>query len=347
MLGVTCGMRRRCLLVGLLLVLMLVPRAASADKRIALVITNQAYTQAGAQLINTYRDGDLVTAALQKVGFKVWVARDTASEGAMLQVIGEHARRIAEAGPDTVGFFYYSGHGAADGPNGANYLIPTAVPLTHVSQLPLMAVRLDRITTTLASAGKISFVVFDACRNVPLQRESKDLVFKGFAPFHEQRGLLIAYATEPGNVAIDQSIYAQALAEELIKPGLEAGQVFRAVTRRVLRDTQDRQSPEYLDKRLYDFQFVPSPATPSQPTALLTPAPPPTRCDGVEITVGQDGPRCFNPGAGKTEWFRDLEAGPEMVVVPAGQEAQIQKNKDLETPPRYKTANRYVIEVAI
>jgi formylglycine-generating enzyme required for sulfatase activity len=28
--------------------------------------------------------------------------------------------------------------------------------------------------------------------------------------------------------------------------------------------------------------------------------------------------RWFLPGAGKTEWFRDLEAGPEMVVVPAG-----------------------------
>jgi formylglycine-generating enzyme required for sulfatase activity len=26
----------------------------------------------------------------------------------------------------------------------------------------------------------------------------------------------------------------------------------------------------------------------------------------------------FKPGAGKTEWFRDYEAGPEMVVVPAG-----------------------------
>jgi hypothetical protein len=44
---------------------------------------------------------------------------------------------------------------------------------------------------------------------------------------HEQRSLLIAYATEPGNVAIFQT--AKALAEELVKPGLEAGQVFRAV----------------------------------------------------------------------------------------------------------------------
>jgi hypothetical protein len=40
---------------------------------------------------------------------------------------------------------------------------------------------LEKITATLSSAGKMSFVVFDACRNVPLQRETKNLAFKGFA----------------------------------------------------------------------------------------------------------------------------------------------------------------------
>src|SRR5262245_46910304 len=95
---------------------------AHAEPRIALVVTNQAYTQAGAGLTNTHRDGELVQAALEKVGFKVWVARDTASEGALLQAIGAHVQRLSEAGPDAVGFLYYSGHGAADRPNGENYL---------------------------------------------------------------------------------------------------------------------------------------------------------------------------------------------------------------------------------
>ena len=237
------------------------PRA-TAERRLALVIANQAYTQAGARLTNTHRDGDLVKSALEKVGFKVWVVRDTANEGAMRKAIGDHVERLARAGPEAVGFLYYSGHGAADRPDGANYLIPTEAPLTHASQLPLMGVRLDSITTTLANAGKINFVVFDACRNVPLQRADKDLTFKGFAPVREQRGLLVAYATEPGSVAVDQSIYATALAEEIAKPGLEASQAFRAVTRRVLKDTGDKQSPEYLDKRLFDFHFAAATAPP-------------------------------------------------------------------------------------
>jgi formylglycine-generating enzyme required for sulfatase activity len=277
----------------IVLVLALLPSLARAEARIALVITNQAYTQPGAQLSNTYRDGEVVKSALEKVGFKVWVVKDTTSEGALLQAIGEHVQRLAEAGPDAVGFLYYSGHGAADRPDGANFLIPTAAPLTHASQLPLMAVRLDRITQTLANSGRMSFVVFDACRNVPLQRETKDLSFKGFAPVREQNGLLVAFATEPGNIAVDQSVYANALAETLGKSGLEAGQVFRQVRQRVRRETGDKQSPEYLDRRERDFSFADASAHVAQP-ALASPS--------------------YAPG----QSFRDCPSCPEMVVIPAG-----------------------------
>jgi uncharacterized caspase-like protein len=255
----------------IVLALALLPSLAYAEARIALVIANQAYTQPGAQLSNTYRDGEVVKAALEKAGFKVWVVKDTASEGALLQAIGEHVQRLAEAGSDAVRFLYYSGHGAADRPDGANYLIPTAAPLSQASQLPLMAVQLDRITQTLTNTGRMSFVVFDACRNVPLVRETKDIAFKGFAPLHEQNGLLVAFATEPGNVAVDQSLYAKALAETLVKPGLEAGQVFRQVRLRVRAATGSAQSPEYFDKRDHDFSFADAPASVRQPSAVTRP----------------------------------------------------------------------------
>lgn len=282
------------LVCGLWVALLTIAHPASAEPRIALVIANQRYTQPGAKLTNTHRDGDLVKAALEKVGFKVWVVRDTANEGAMLKAISDHTQRLAAAGPDAVGFLYYSGHGAADRTDGANYLIPTEVPLAHVRDLPLMAVRLDRITAALADAGRINFVVFDACRNVALQRDGKDFGFKGFAPIREQRGLLVAYATEAGNVAVDESIYAKALAEEIVKPGLEAGQVFRSVTQRVEAATDAKQSPEFLDKRRFDFQFA----------AAVAPLPP---NDPIAALV---------PGSGQSA--RDCAACPEMVVVQAG-----------------------------
>ena len=51
-----------------------------------------------------------------------------------------------------------------------------------------------------------------------------------------------------------------------------------------------------------------------KPAVVITPA----RCDGVELTVGQGDRRCLKPGAGKTEWFKDCDTCPSMVVVPAG-----------------------------
>ena len=90
----------------------------------------------------------------------------------------------------------------------------------------------------------MSFVVFDACRNVPLRRETKD--FKGLHPC-ERNGLLVAFATEPGNVAVDESLYAKALADAIITPGLEAGHVFRPARLRVREATRQQQSPEYFD----------------------------------------------------------------------------------------------------
>ena len=61
---------RISVLVCLLLAL---TTAATAQTRIALVITNQSYSQPGARLTNTHRDGVVVKAALEKVGFQVWL----------------------------------------------------------------------------------------------------------------------------------------------------------------------------------------------------------------------------------------------------------------------------------
>jgi len=40
------------------------------------------------------------------------------------------------------------------------------------------------------------------------------------------------------------------------------------------------------------------------------------------------------PGAGKTEWFKDIDIGPEMVVVPAGEFMMGSNDDDREKPPR-------------
>jgi hypothetical protein len=83
-------------------------------------------------------------------------------------------------------------------------------------------------------------VVFDACRNtLRLTRPGSRAVVqsKGFVPERQENGMLIAYATSEGELASDVGAgagpYARVLAEEIVKPGIEAVVMFRAVQRRV------------------------------------------------------------------------------------------------------------------
>ena len=66
----------------------------------------------------------LLEGVLKRLGFVVTTVHDAGLAG-LHQAVNAYARRTRQAGPDAVGFFYYSGHGAADG--ATNYLIPVDV----------------------------------------------------------------------------------------------------------------------------------------------------------------------------------------------------------------------------
>jgi hypothetical protein len=103
---------------------------------------------------------------------------------------------------------------------------------TEAGELWDQSLRLTEITRKLKTeAGNAThFVVFDACRNkLRLTRAgSRTLVHsKGFVPVAHENGILIAYATAEDKLASDVGAgagpYAQALAEEIAKPGVECG----------------------------------------------------------------------------------------------------------------------------
>ena len=84
------------------------------------------------------------------------------------------------------------------------------------------------------------YLVFDACRNELNVAGSNAKALgsdKGFVPVSDTSGLLIAYATAPRRTASDAGDgggpYARMLAEELVKPGVEAVSMFRNVQIRV------------------------------------------------------------------------------------------------------------------
>ena len=223
----------------LLVVVLPTVALAQAEKRIALLIGNLVYSAEVGVLANPHNDVALLERTLKGLGFEVATLRD-ADLATLTRAVNAYARRLASAGQGAVGFFYYSGHGASDG--GANYLIPTDVKTTEAGELWDQSLRLTEITRKLRSeAGNAThFVVFDACRNTLKLRKpgTRALVqSKGFVPVMQENGMLIAYATAEGELASDvgdgAGPYAKVLADEIIKPGVEAVAMFRRVQVRV------------------------------------------------------------------------------------------------------------------
>jgi formylglycine-generating enzyme required for sulfatase activity len=269
-------------------------RAEKAKVRHALIVTNQAYSGPIGRLDNPHQDGRLIADALAKVSFDVVHVKD-ADKARLQAAIATFITTITEAGTDAAAFFYYSGHGAAVDKYGDNYIIPVEAPVTHNAQLPFLALKLGDVIEGIAAAGaRSSFIVIDACRNTPFTSATKAAT-KGLRAEKERGGVMIAYATEPGNVALDNNAYARALATEIVRPGQPAVLMFRAVRRRVLKASANAQFPWTRDGLVEEFYFAGSDRRDAEAAARRTGPPAP----GTRL---RDCPRC-----------------PELVVVPKGE----------------------------
>ncbi len=161
---------------------------ANAEKRLALLIGNQGYTNEIGPLANPHNDVALLEKAIKRLGFEVWTVRDAGFID-MHQAVNAHVRRLREAGSNAVGLFYYAGHGESN--SGTNYLIPVDVRSPEEGDLWDRSLRVSEITRILKTeaASAKHFVVLDACRNNLKLRKagSKALVVPGGAGAQESR----------------------------------------------------------------------------------------------------------------------------------------------------------------
>jgi uncharacterized caspase-like protein len=167
-----------------LIVILFISFTAPAETRLALLIGNQDYAAKVGPLKNPLHDIDLVGAALSKLGFTVTkLANGTKAQ--MDEAIRRYADQLRRAGPDAVGFFYYSGHGAANPDTNINYLIPADLDSTDSDALWYRWVEQPAVIELLSQRAATHFVVFDACRNeLNLSGEAAKALGadKGFVP---------------------------------------------------------------------------------------------------------------------------------------------------------------------
>jgi len=257
--------RRHMLLLGGAAALPWPGRAeeTSVKPRHALIIGNAAYSAGIGTLANPVNDALLVSEAIRNCGFELVtgdVVRD-ADRSSMMRAIRELADRLEADGPEAVGFFYYSGHGAAR-ENQGNYLIPVEDADVLDEALWDDSISLDWLMDKLTALEAPSVVAIDACRNVLKLPEAQRALgvgesFRGLrrtAGGATERNMFLSFATWEGETASDgradasNGPYATSLGTRLNEPAVTVRDMFEQVRLDVLEMTLQRQEPMNLSR---------------------------------------------------------------------------------------------------
>jgi formylglycine-generating enzyme required for sulfatase activity/uncharacterized caspase-like protein len=244
------------------LALMIAVVPAHAEKRVALVIGNDRYTNLSPneQLQKAVNDARAVGTTLKQIGFDV-IEGENLGRQAVLARIDDASQRLTAG--DTV-FFFFSGHGVAV--DGFNYILPADVPAVGTGQITSLtgaAIKEEDITAAFLRAGaRVAVVVLDACRNNPFAGSGTKGVGgeKGLAPHEPPSGVFTFYAASRGESALDRlydgdsspnSVFTRVLVPALSRPDLDLPALAREVREevtRLARTVNHAQRPAYYDE---------------------------------------------------------------------------------------------------
>lgn len=233
------------ILATLSLVTALLTGPAAAHERFALVIGNAGYTNVQA-LDNPVNDARLISDELRGAGFSVTTLTDV-NRAEMMRQVETFAGKVRAAGSEALAVFYFAGHGVRS--DGFNYLLPLNVTIRSEDDFSGQAVPAEWILDRIHTPKAVSVMILDACRNNPFSSQSDVTVDvgDGLARMTARTNNLIAYATGPGEVALDgtgpNSPYTAAIARAIGTSGLSLEQMFNQVRSDVIRETGGIQTP--------------------------------------------------------------------------------------------------------
>jgi uncharacterized caspase-like protein len=267
--------------------------AAKADRRVAFVVGNGSYRNV-AQLPNPPIDAKAMASTLRNVGFEV-IEGSNLTRDQMTEKLLDFGRKAQ--GSD-VAVFYYAGHGIAVG--GSNYLLPVDADIKSEMDVKLgAAINIDLTLEQTMGDAKVKLVFLDACRDNPFAAKIKSNsatrsvnVQSGLAEMKSGEGTLIAFATGPGQTALDgqegnNSPFTRALIDNITKPGVEIQQAMTSVRAQVNEETHKGQLPWGHTNLIGAVYLNPAPTTEianAAPTAAgIVPAATAGSSDGVEL----------------------------------------------------------------
>jgi uncharacterized caspase-like protein len=209
----------------------------------ALVIGNADYEYS--RLQNPVNDAKAMTDSLVNLGFHVTRATNF-DDQSMKRVIQNFKNNLPQNG---VGLFYFSGHGAQVG--GENFLLPVNNgTIRGEKELKGMAVSAQNVLAMMKGVNPgVNLLVLDACRDNPYRGSEKTLT-RGLARMESPSGSLVAFATAPGQVALDghgsNGLYTSHLLDALENAKHKRIEdVFIGVQGPVVDESGGRQEPWY------------------------------------------------------------------------------------------------------
>jgi uncharacterized caspase-like protein len=226
---------------------------AKKPSRLALVIGNGHYPDAGDPLTQPINDARALSGALRHDGFVVDVIED-ASRDDMTRAVERLKRKIT---PDSVVLLFFGGYGVQAGRE--SYMIPVDATIWKEADVRRTGVSVEGVLEIMKEKGaRAKLVVLDASRRNPYERRFR-AYSHGLAPITAPDNALILTSATPGKVVEDSSGKHSVLIGELLTQidaklvGAEAA--FNKTRVAISKASDGEQVPAVSSSLLEDVRF--------------------------------------------------------------------------------------------
>ena len=226
---------------------------ARKPSRLALVIGNGNYPDAGEPLSQPINDARGLTASLRHDGFDVDVVED-ASKDDMNRAVDRLKAKIKR---DSVVMLFFGGYGIQVGRE--SYMIPIDATIWKESDVRRNGVSVESVLDVMKARGaRAKLVVIDASRRNPFERRFRTFSH-GLAPINAPDNALILSSATPGQVADDgkgqHSVLISELLANLNAQGSGAETVFNKTRVAISRASDGEQVPSVSSSLSEDVRF--------------------------------------------------------------------------------------------
>lgn len=220
--------------------------------KVAFIIGNSTYPDA--PLINPVNDADAINKKLINLGFECIVQTDVSAK-TMEEGLNDFGDALSN---NEVGLFFFAGHGMQI--SGKNYLTAIDTNFEKEIDAKYTSLPLNKVIDVMEQeANRTNIIILDACRNNPYERKWRGIDTLGLAPVYTPKGMIIAYATSPGQVALDgegdNGAYTTAILHHISTQDITIEDLFKRVRNTLSSSTKGKQISWEHTSLMGDFYF--------------------------------------------------------------------------------------------